>query len=182
MDKDLIDAVDTSTISFVPTNSTYSMEYKWEVFSTWFRGGRPSAIQLNAMIGYDEFTKNKISISVLRTWVSEFKKQAEILDAQINNQLERRLVAEKVEMLNKHAKLGQDIQQMAMDYLDLHREDLKVPNAVKLLIEGVRIERDSRGIPQALEKMMDKSDEELLKEIQMIISKSSGHILQVEND
>jgi hypothetical protein len=111
MDKDLIDAVDTSTISFVPTNSTYSMEYKWEVFSTWFRGGRPSAIQLNAMIGYDEFTKNKISISVLRTWVSEFKKQAEILDAQINNQLERRLVAEKVEMLNKHAKLGQDIQQ-----------------------------------------------------------------------
>jgi hypothetical protein len=64
----------------------------------------------------------------------------------------------------------------------LHREDLKVPNAVKLLIEGVRIERDSRGIPQALEKMMDKSDEELLKEIQMIISKSSGHILQVEND
>jgi hypothetical protein len=182
MDKDLIENVDTSAISFSPTNSTYSMEYKWEVFSVWFRQGRPPANQLVSMIGYDEFTKNKISTATLQTWVTEFRKQAEILDAQINNQLERRLVAEKVEMLNKHAKLGQDLQQMALDYLEEHREDLKVPNAVKLLIEGVRIERESRGIPQALEKMMDKSDEELLKEIQNIVSKSAGHILQVEND
>jgi cysteinyl-tRNA synthetase len=176
----IIEQVDTSVLSFEP--SQYSMEYKWEVFTVWFRNGRPTAPVLINQIGYDEFTKNKISVAILGKWVREFKIQAAALDTQINNQLERRLVAEKIEMLNKHAQLGQDIQQMAMDYIEAHKDDLKVPNAVKLLIEGVRIERESRGIPQALDKMANKSDEELLKEIANIISKSPAYITSVDDE
>jgi len=49
--------------------------------------------------------------------------------------------------------------------------------AVRLLVEGVRIERDSVGLPQALEKMIDADDEDLLERVQKLTKESQAEIL-----
>jgi flagellar motor component MotA len=86
--------------------------------------------------------------------------------------MEGRLVQEKVEMLRRHTEVGLKMQEMGMKYLEDHKDDLKVPNAVRLLIDGLMTERTSRGIPQMLEKMVNRTDEELLKELQDIVTKA----------
>ena len=50
-----------------------------------------------------------------------------------------------------------------------HRDELTASASVRLLVEGLRIERESVGIPEMFEKMQDKSDQELLEEVQKLI-------------
>jgi hypothetical protein len=87
------------------------------------------------------------------------------------------MVADKVEMLQRHAKVGTHIQDMALKYLDEHVESLNVSNSVRLLVEGVRIERESRGISTTIEKIANLSDEELNRQVENILSHSQVEFL-----
>jgi len=75
------------------------------------------------------------------------------------------LIQTKVEMLERHAQVGTKMQDIALEYLEEHAEEMSAPAAVRLLVEGIRIERESRSIPEALAKLTSLSDEQLLKEI-----------------
>ena len=88
------------------------------------------------------------------------------------DEINQRVIAEKVEMLSRHTKLGQEMQDMALDYLKENVDELSSPAAIRLLVEGIRIERESRGVPEALEKISKMSDEQLLSEVKKIVSQS----------
>jgi len=83
------------------------------------------------------------------------------------------VISEKIEMLKRHADVGLQMQNMAIEYLNENRDELSSPAAVRMLVEGIRIERESRGIPAALDKMMNMTDEELMKEVTGLIEKGS---------
>ena len=116
----------------------------------------------------------------LRLWIKgeRFQSLSEDLDKQVSIELESRLVKEKVEMLSRHAKLGVYMQDMATVYLEGHKDSLSANAAVRLLIEGIRVERESKGIPQALEKMMSKTDAELLEEVKELTEGARVEILE----
>jgi hypothetical protein len=67
-----------------------------------------------------------------------------------------------------------------MDKILEKQDELSSNALVRLLIEGIRIERESRGIPQALEKMVNKTDEELLDEIAQLTGGAEVEILDVD--
>jgi hypothetical protein len=96
------------------------------------------------------------------------------------SQINQRMVAEKVEMLNRHANVGTEIQDIALKYINEHRDDLNVSNAVRLLVEGVRIERESRGISTTIEKITNQSDEELQKQIEQLVTSHPVEFLPME--
>lgn len=156
--------------------------YKRDTFILWYNRQKPSAKRLQQLIPTD--WGKPPAVTSIAIWINKyFKPQAEILDAQVAKELEQRMVAEKVEMLSRHAKLGQEMQDMALDYFENHPADLNPSTSVRLLVEGVRIERESRGLPQALEKMMDKSDEELLEEVKKLIGEGDAEIMAIpENE
>ena len=116
----------------------------------------------------------------LHLWIQgeKFQSQAEDLDKQVSIELESRLVKEKVEMLSRHSELGVYMQTMAKDYLEANESSLSANAAVRLLIEGIRVERESKGIPQALEKMLSKTDEELLEEVKSLTEGAHVEILE----
>lgn len=144
----------------------FPQEYKDKIFYLWYNKGKPNNLYLYNMIPVDTATGNKAAQNTLKLWIdTEFRPRAEALDTKVAEELEGRLIQEKIQMLQKHAALGVKMQDMAMNYLDEHAKDLTSSSAVRLLVEGVRIERGSRGIPEALQDMMEKSDEELLEEI-----------------
>lgn len=165
----------------VPGKVVHTPDYKRKVFITWYRNQRPSAARLWDMIDFDEFNMSKPAQSTLMLWIKgDFEEQAALLDTQVMQELQDRMIQEKVEMLDRHARVALELQNWAMKYIEDNKDNLKVPNAVRLLVEAVRIERESRGIPQAIQKMIGKSDAELLQEVQSILSRSASDIEALE--
>ena len=160
------------------TGSKYfPKNYKNDVFMLWFEGGKPDATGLKEMIQPVIGTTIVPDIRELHKWISEdFKLRAMDLDRQISVAMTEQVVIGKVEMLKRHIKVAKTMQDTAIEYLEEHKDDLGPATAVRLLVEGIRIERESAGIPEALEKMTQMSDDELIKQIDDIIKKSPARI------
>ena len=124
------------------------------------------------------------AVDTIRIWIKDiFRPRAEDLDKRLAQEIEGRLVQEKVELLYRHAEIGRKMQKKAMDCLDLiDPKDLSTNAAVRLLVEGTRIERESVGMPQAIEKMINASDEDLLNRVQELAKESQAEILIIDDD
>ena len=142
----------------------FSPEYKYKMFLLWYKEGRPGMEIFSKMVAPDD-VGSEPALSTLKSWQSHWKTEAEILDSQIRTELEKRMVKEKVEMLSGHADLGKKMQEIGIDFINENEDDLTSATAVRLLVAGVEIERDSRGLPEALEKIMTQSDDKLLDRI-----------------
>ena len=151
----------------------FSPEYKYKMFLLWYKQGRPGMYAFSKMVTLDD-VGSEPSLSTLKLWQIQWKLEAEILDNQVRTELERRMVKEKVEMLSRHADLGKQMQDLGIDFITDpgNKDSLTSATAVRLLVAGVEIERDSRGLPEALEKIMTQSDDKLLEEIKELTKNS----------
>ena len=159
-------------------SSHFSQDYKIYVFSTWYANGKPNANKLHPMLEKPEPESDKYpQPSTLKTWINDsFIAEAIFLDEQIAQELEKRLVSEKIEMLSRHAVIGKKMQDEAWVYFDGKRDEeglLDLGNArtaITLLVEGLRIERESRGTPVIAEKFSKLTDEELVGKLKEYIA------------
>jgi hypothetical protein len=85
-------------------------------------------------------------------------------------------------MLNRHADVGVSMQDMAMQYLEEHKTELGISPAVRLLVAGVEIERESRGIATTVEKITRMSDKDLESEIQKLLEKSPVELQVIDGE
>ena len=156
----------------------FSEDYKYQVFLLWYNNGKPSSQSVWNMIP-ESWGDNKPQAATIHGWLKSerFQDQARMLDESISKEIEGRMVKEKVEMLSRHADLGVEMQDQAIAYLRSHKDELSSNAAVRLLVEGIRVERESRGIPQAIEKMINKTDEQLLEEIKELTGGAEVEIL-----
>lgn len=159
----------------------FPSQYKESIFYLWYKHGKPPEAKLLMFIteDMDEFGRMP-TISVLKLWIDEdFVPRARQLDEQVKVAMDAAMVVEKVEMLRRHAKLGVKMQDMSMKYLEENADILSSPAAVRLLVEGIRIERESRGIPYALDKMNKMTDEDLLNQVKGLLT--TGMISEESN-
>lgn len=157
------------------SSTRFTDDYKNAVFTIWYNEGKPVVRILHDKIPKpDTNYGDKPSEQALRSWVNSdiWQKRAFELDSGVRESVDLALVQTKVEMLSRHAKLGQRMQEMAMDYLEKHVGDLSAPAAVRMLVDGVRIEEEALGIGGALKKMMSMSNEELLDNLKQILEDS----------
>ena len=159
-------------------NLYYSNDFKEKCFVEWYNEGKPPITAFSFTVGEDEYGR-KPSKQILFTWSEEWRKRAELLDEEVKKQLEARLIAEKVEMLKRHAIVGKKMQNLAVEYLDQPDMIKKLsPNsAIRLLVEGLKVERISVGMPDVLEEVMTKTDEELLEDITKLITDGSSEFM-----
>ena len=173
---------DEDALSISQGRHTYTNDYKNIVFQVWYANGKPGGRRLRELIEPDEINNIKPTVPLLYQWtVGEFKPKAIFMDEQVAKELETRMVAEKVKMLDRHAKTGVKMQDMAIEYIEEHKDEIRIPTALKMLVDGVEMERASRGIPQALEKMLNKSDDDILRAVQELMNKGSVEIEQIES-
>jgi hypothetical protein len=166
------------TIDSVRPTTNYSQNYKDEVFFIWWKAGKPNVAKLSSMIFADE-GGNIPSKMTLVGWIkNEFTPRSQELDAQFYAQVEAEVMQEKAKMLKEHAQVGKEISSMAIKYLKEHEDELTINSSIRLLVEGVRIERESVGIPAIFDKISEKTDEELLKELQNLIS--DGNVIDLQ--
>ncbi len=158
----------------------YPEDYRNDVFLIWYNSGKPSPSKLRELLSNDPYVPD---ISTLSRWISQhFRERAKMLDEEINEVIIDKTVSEKIEMLERHTKTAVEMQNIALEYLREHKDELNPYNAIRLLVEGVRIERESRGIPEALKKMTELSDEKLLEEIKKLLSDGQSYIEPVRQE
>ena len=161
-----------------PLRSQFTEHYKGEVFMAWYNAGKPNFRTLYNLLKPDPTNDAIPSQIALQTWIKEdFVERAEELDRQVMEQVNAGLVAEKVEMLRRHADTGKEMHRMATEWLEINAGDLTASTAIRLLVEGIRIEKESVGLPEALKKMMSMNDEDLLEEVQLMLSNAPASIL-----
>lgn len=156
------------------------------VFSIWYNASKPNPRRLVNMtpdpIKYG-LAMSRPSETALKKWIDTiFIDRAAVLDEEVAKQLADRLISEKVAMLDAHAVVAAEMQEMALTFLRKNRNKLNSNSAVRLLVEGVRIERESRGIPRTLEKLADRSDEELLAQIEDMLLRSTVDVQPIKDD
>jgi len=137
--------------------------------------GKPSSSVLRDSIPEDH-KGIKPHTDTLNAWVGGWLDRANHLDEQVNYQLDKRLIQEKVDMLRRHTVVAENMQNMAVEQFESHKDDLDyitANTALRMLTEGIRIERESRGIPGMLEKMASKDDEAILDDIKKLVKKST---------
>lgn len=159
--------------------SEWSPEEREEYFYFWYNNGRPKPSKFREMFK-EKFPDRKLPAdTTVDSWIMEYRERAMEMDVVVHQEVEAAVIAEKIEMLKRHAVTAVRMQDVALEYIDSHRGDMSMPAAIRLLVEGVRIERESRGIPQALDKMLKMTDEELIAEVKQLISSSP---VSIENN
>lgn len=149
----------------------FSEEYKNDVFMVWYRAGKPTMFTLLNIIP-ETVDGRKPARTTLRDWITVFNQKAEVLDQAVRDEMNNRMILEKIEMLNRHAEVAVEMQEKSLKYLRSKKSDLNSAAAVRMLVDGIRIEKESRGIPRILSKMAGMSDDDLLKEAEKLLLKS----------
>lgn len=151
--------------------SHYSDDYKSKVFQLWYNNGKPPGSDLINILPIPETNYGKKpSVQALNLWIREFKERAEELDQQVREELDHTLISAKVEMLKRHVDVAREMQRISLEFL--REAELTPAAAVRLLADGIAIERNSLGIPEALMKMVEMSDEQLVAEIKKELERS----------
>ncbi len=155
-----------------------------QIFYIWYNNDRPTAPKLRNMIPPEYSrregeTRRPNTEMLKKLIVMEFVDKAALLDNQIKEQLDKLVINEKIEMLKRHALVAKEMQSMALKYLEMNKEELTAPAAIRMLIEGIRIEKESIGLPEALEKMSKLTDDELLDEVQKLLTNGS-QLIEIE--
>lgn len=163
----------------------YSPAYVDAVFTAWYSAGKVSSRRLcTALPDPAKFglANSRPSEAILTRWIrTKFLDRAAILDEQVNKHIQEKLIAEKVEMLQAHAVVAEELQMMGLTFFKEHPEKINAMVALRLIVEGIRIQRESVGIPRTLEKLAEKSDEELMKQIEEAILNSPSHYLPIDS-
>ena len=162
----------------------FSEHYKDELFLLWYAEGKLSSPKFRKMIPPDT-AGYKPSVDTLGHWMTEgsaWRKRAETLDDEVKNQIEAYAIAKKVEMLTRHSDVGRELQESGADYIRENLDKLKPSTAIRMIVEGVRIEQNSRGIGTAFKEMIEMPDDELTSKIEDLIGRSKVEISQIEDD
>lgn len=150
-----------------------------KVFYIWYNNGRPGFLKTKGLIREHLPDVELPSDWTLKEWIADFNARAYDLDQRVHEEVEALVIAEKVEMMKRHAQIGLLMQNRALEYLQT-ASDITSAVAVRLLVEGLRVERESRGIPEAIEKMSKLTDEEILTEIKQLMTSTSVKLEEVD--
>jgi len=162
-------------------SSHFSQDYKIYVFSTWYANGKVSPKKLHEMLEKPEPISGKFpQPSTLRTWIdNEFIAQAIFLDEKVAQELENRLTSEKIEMLARHATIGKGMQETALGWLEENPDLGNARTAITMLVEGLKVERESKGTSQMAEKFSRLGDDQLIDKLKELVMDAS-EIITIE--
>jgi hypothetical protein len=155
-----------------PHKDQFPETYRETVFMVWYSKGKPRPKVLWNMIEPDPMLGAKPSSTVLSEWLKNFREKASSLDTKVAEEVNTKLVADKVAMLERHASVAREMQETGLEYLKTH--DLGgARNAITMVVEGLRIERESVGAPRIAQRVLDMSDDELVQELRVLVKETT---------
>jgi len=156
----------------------YSDSYKQVAFQVWYSNDRPKAGTLKSILPPDEMSRVPSEV-ILVEWINSWVEDADRLDIEVKKINDLELITQRADMLKRQARNAKTLQDMGMDYLVEHGFE-KAGEAVRAIVEGTRIERESRGLGEALDRIFKMDDEALRKELEYLLNREKGIIVDGE--
>lgn len=163
----------------IGNNNKFSSGYIEQAFYTWYLAGKPSAGALRERLEPDPINNQLPSIATIQNWMNHENwkiKTYELNQAQ-EMEVKEKYVQARVEMLERHSEIGKEMQTTALTWIRENADDLTAGTALRMLVDGVTMEAEALGVPAALKKMLQQSDEELLQEIGELLSEIPAEII-----
>lgn len=161
----------------------YSLDYQNACFAIWYKAGKPQNYShILKILPKDEQGRSPSKALLNDYWLPDWRQRADVLDAESNNILDRNLIQARVEMLENQAKIGVTLQKLGLDYFSEHNMDDPAV-ALRAIVQGVEMERNSRGLSVALQRISNMSDSQLQSEISKQLERykqSKGEIVEGE--
>ena len=117
---------------------------------------------------------NRPNLITLQKWSEDhgWVERADALNAEASLALNKTAIERRVEMYEKHAKIGEELIKMGREFLNKQIENggIKSENAALRAIElGVSIEEKSVGFADLARKLGDMTNEQLDRELQKLL-------------
>jgi hypothetical protein len=130
------------------------------------------------MVEADPLSGIMPSVPTLSRWIRDyFVPSALELDQQVTDQVETKLVEQKLEMLDRHAEIGRSLQKMGLEFLDESGIG-NARNALMAVLKGVEMEHNARILPTDIVRKLDAmTDEQILKEFTDMLK--DGQLLDI---
>lgn len=156
--------------TLVPVNQTFTDEYKEKCFLAWYEAGCPKGTKFVMAMPKDE--EGRVPhLNVLNGWRrEEWDARAAELNNEVWMEVKRQTIEAKVEMYAEHAKAARELREQGMSWFENNTID-SAATALRAIVEGVRIERESVGIPSAIKNLAKMSDANLSKVVEQLIGK-----------
>lgn len=141
----------------------WSEEYKFKIFNLWYTSGKPGPAMLVQMVDEDDpMTDQRPNQHIITNWIyRDFVKMAMPIDDDVSKALQKQLVADKLEVMEYQAGMARELYDMGMDWL--REKGLgNSRTALTAVVQGMQIERETRGAPQILGNIAKLNDQELL--------------------
>lgn len=153
--------------------TSYTPAYKESVFALWYSSNKPSAAKLSGMVPDDE-SGRKPAASLISKWMEDgdWYVRADILDERASESLEKVLVTDRVEIFKKQAEIGKKLQEIGMRYIESDDFKLNAITALKMVVEGAQLEKESVGLTIALTKIYSLGDSDIQSEIKKLLAKA----------
>lgn len=161
---------------------SYSKLYKDSVFFQWYRLGRVGMKQLTFHLEPDEHN-NIPNYHVLARWkkADNWVERADEMDENASIQIQKKLIDDKRKMLEKHIEISEDMQNQALEYLEEHGLDT-AHQAIRLLELGIKVEKESVGLPSLLKEVSELEDSDLTSRIAKLLEGAEIDLDEIEVD
>lgn len=156
----------------------YSEQYKEKCFISWYSNNRPKGNGIRAVMPEDELGRVP-NLDVIRRWMKHYdwSGRANEMDKLVQQEVQKTAIAEKVKMLQRHAEVSFEMINIGFDYIKENGAE-STSNAVRLITEGVKIERESRGLSDAIAKISQMDDDKLDHTISQLLSRLTNEELE----
>lgn len=147
----------------------YPKDYKEKAFLLWYENDRPANEWMTREL--EPYNGETPKPQTIANWKREFgwNQRADEQDEFIRKEVEREIVEEKVRMFKRHAEDARKLQQAGWDFIEDHGVN-NASQALKAIEIGLKVERESRGIPDAIEAVSGKTDRQLENTIKKLLA------------
>jgi hypothetical protein len=165
----------------------YTDEYKDTCFQVWYLRGRCSMHLLAGFVPEDANGRRPSNI-ILQHWRDDdnWNHHADLLDAQVQQKLDARMIDARIQMFDEQAKLAKELQTRGLDHIREMGFDTSA-SAVNAIFKGAELERISKGATETLAHILELDDKQLTNMVKSLLDRQSqpsvtvaGEILEEE--
>lgn len=161
--------------------SPYTDAYIEKCFVAWYENGCTS---IRKFLDADYFPKDELNrkpaLATLASWFDErgWWGRKDELDARASVQIDDKLVAQKVMMLEEQAAQYRMIRKKAAEHLLENPFDSSAA-AVSALVKASQEERIVRGISKTIQRLAELGDDELMREIKLLAERAGADVIDM---
>lgn len=117
---------------------------------------------LHKQIQEDPAFERKPSLATLKTWrvLDNWELKAEVLDGKASIVVDQRAIDERAQMLEEHSQAGAELRKKGVKYVQDHEPE-NFQDAIRAIVQGSTLERQSRGLMGVLTKIASADNDEL---------------------